>query len=259
MGKFIDMTGWAMKEHGVPDSRLTVLKRAKNRDKHVFWLCKCECGKQLEIRGDQIRKGIAKSCGCYQKEIAAQNMVQVGKSNKNKISEKRINYIGQQINMLTLIEPISDGGHLKWKCQCECGNYTFVSTSHLNDGHTKSCGCIHSYTEKQLSQFFNKQHLNYSREYTFDDLLSDKYHNLRFDFAIFDKDNRLKGLIECQGEQHYVPVDYFGGQTYFDQLTKNDNKKKDYCKAHNIPLLCIRNKNLNLNEIQNYVKEILSI
>jgi len=28
MGKLIDMTGWKMWEHGVPDSRLTVLERA---------------------------------------------------------------------------------------------------------------------------------------------------------------------------------------------------------------------------------------
>lgn len=258
MGKFIDMTGWVMKEHGVSESRLTVIDRAPSKDKHVFWNCVCECGTKLTIRGDQLKRGVAKSCGCLQKEIAAQHMVQVGKLNKAK-GIPITNYVGQKINMLTLIEPINDGERLKWKCQCECGNYTFVSTSHLNDGHTKSCGCIHSYTEKQLSQFFDKQHLNYSREYTFNDLLSDKYHNLRFDFAIFDESNHLKGLIECQGEQHYVPVDYFGGQAYFDQLTRNDNKKKDYCKAHNIPLLCIRNKNLNLNEIQNYVKEILSI
>ena len=252
------MTGWVMKEHGVPESRLTVIDRAPSKDKHVFWNCVCECGTRLVVRGDQLKRGIAKSCGCLQREIAAQNMIQVGKLNKTK-GIPITNYVGQKINMLTLIEPINDGKHLKWKCQCECGNYTFVSTSHLNDGHTKSCGCIHSYTEKQLLQFFNSCHLNYSREYTFDDLLSDNYHNLRFDFAIFNEANCLKGLIECQGEQHYVPIDYFGGQAYFDQLIKNDNKKKDYCKTHNIPLLCIRNKDLNLDEIQNYIKEILSI
>jgi hypothetical protein len=52
MGSFIDMTGWIMKEHGIPESRLTVIKRVENRDKHTFWLCKCECGNELEIRGD---------------------------------------------------------------------------------------------------------------------------------------------------------------------------------------------------------------
>ena len=30
MGKLIDMTGWIMKEHGISDSRLTVLSRAEN-------------------------------------------------------------------------------------------------------------------------------------------------------------------------------------------------------------------------------------
>lgn len=258
MGRFIDMTGWVMKEHGVPESRLTVIKRAQNRDKRIFWLCKCDCGAELEIRGDQIRSGVAKSCGCYQRDKASETMAITGKLNKTK-GVPVTNYVGQKINMLTLIEPVNNNGRLKWKCQCECGNYTFVDTSHLNSGHTKSCGCIHSFTEKQLSQLFNKLGLNYSREYIFDDLLSDKYHNLRFDFAIFDKNNQLKGLIECQGEQHYSPVNFFGGQEYFDQLTKNDQKKQEYCKLNNIPLLCVRNKYLDLDKIQNYIKEILSI
>ena len=29
----------------------------------------------------------------------------------------------------------------KWKCICDCGNTTIVSTSHLTSGHTTSCGC----------------------------------------------------------------------------------------------------------------------
>lgn len=28
-----------------------------------------------------------------------------------------------------------------WICQCECGNMTQVTTTHLTSGHTKSCGC----------------------------------------------------------------------------------------------------------------------
>ena len=172
----------------------------------------------------------------------------------------KIDLTNQTFGKLKVVEPApSKNGKTYWKCQCECGNYTFVDTSHLNDGHTKSCGCIHSFTEKQLSQLFNKLGINYSREYIFDDLLSDKYHNLRFDFAIFDKNNQLKGLIECQGEQHYSPVNFFGGQEYFDQLTKNDQKKQEYCKLNNIPLLCVRNKYLDLDKIQSYIKEILSI
>lgn len=258
MGKFIDMTGWIMAEHGIPDSRLTVINRANTNDKkHVYWNCKCQCGKELIVRGDQLKRGVAKSCGCLQKEIATKNMSQVGKLNKGKYWTE-VNYVGQKINQLTLLEPIHDENRnrWKWKCQCLCGNYVIISADKINSGHTKSCGCLHSGTELQLQQLFNKLGVNYSKEYTFDDLLSDNACNLRFDFAIFNKDNVLKGLIECQGEQHYSPVEYFGGEKYFQGLIKNDERKKQYCVKYNIPLLIVRNKYLNLSQIIQFVQEL---
>jgi hypothetical protein len=68
-----DMTGWVMSEHGVPNSRLTVVKRA---DDHVQtngihrarYLCKCQCGNEVIARGDIIKSGKIKSCGCLQIE-----------------------------------------------------------------------------------------------------------------------------------------------------------------------------------------------
>ena len=86
MGKFIDMTGWIMKEHGVPKSRLTVLKCtgkyvAPNGWKEYTWLCECDCGEhnKMELRGSQIRNGSIKSCGCLQRE----NAIDVGHKNKS--------------------------------------------------------------------------------------------------------------------------------------------------------------------------------
>ncbi|MDA7025020.1 hypothetical protein PJ311_00160 [Bacillus sp. CLL-7-23] len=29
-----------------------------------------------------------------------------------------------------------------WECVCECGEVTFVRTADLNNGHSKSCGCL---------------------------------------------------------------------------------------------------------------------
>lgn len=52
--------------------RLTVIDRfvgetgAKNRS--VRWNCKCECGNEVVVQGDALRKGNTKSCGCYQRE-----------------------------------------------------------------------------------------------------------------------------------------------------------------------------------------------
>lgn len=29
-----------------------------------------------------------------------------------------------------------------WKCKCDCGKETIVSQTNLQNGHTKSCGCL---------------------------------------------------------------------------------------------------------------------
>ena len=74
MGKFIDMTGWVMSEHGVPNSRITVLSRApdliKKDGKHeTAWWCQCSCGSDPFVGlGYNIKNGNTNSCGCYKRD-----------------------------------------------------------------------------------------------------------------------------------------------------------------------------------------------
>ena len=74
MSSFIDMTGWRMSEHGVPDSRLTVMKRApdviKKDGKHeTAWWCLCDCGSDpFTALGYNIKNGNTNSCGCYKRD-----------------------------------------------------------------------------------------------------------------------------------------------------------------------------------------------
>lgn len=71
--KFIDMSGWIMSEHGVEDSRLTVIKASDNRaaDGTIKWVCECSCGNICEISSCNIRNGKTLSCGCYKKDKAS--------------------------------------------------------------------------------------------------------------------------------------------------------------------------------------------
>lgn len=68
--KLIDMTGWVMAEHGVPDSRLSVVQASNSRaaDGTVKWICRCSCGTTCIVSGCNLRSGKTLSCGCYQKE-----------------------------------------------------------------------------------------------------------------------------------------------------------------------------------------------
>lgn len=55
-------------------NRLTVIgfshKTEKNR---VYWKCKCDCGKEIVVRADNLRNGHAKSCGCYKLDQILEN------------------------------------------------------------------------------------------------------------------------------------------------------------------------------------------
>lgn len=78
MGKFIDMTGWVMSEHGVPNSRLTVIERAEDGINSrgyplIRWLCECNCEKhtQIIVGSSHLRSGHTQSCGCLKNEKIA--------------------------------------------------------------------------------------------------------------------------------------------------------------------------------------------
>lgn len=74
----IDMTGWKMWEHGVPDSRLTVLCRiddyiSPSGNHKAYWKCICSCPEHniIDVVGSSLRQGLTLSCGCIQKERAS--------------------------------------------------------------------------------------------------------------------------------------------------------------------------------------------
>ena len=80
--------------------------------------------------------------------------------------------------------------------------------------------------------------IKYRVEYSFPDLYGIAQTKLlRFDFAIFDSENKIKCLIECQGEQHYKSVEEFGGNTQYKVQVENDNLKRLYAEKRKIQLV----------------------
>lgn len=53
-------------------NRLTLIKEIEpyvwGKRKYRKFLCKCDCGKDIEVRLDKMKIGTTKSCGCYNKE-----------------------------------------------------------------------------------------------------------------------------------------------------------------------------------------------
>lgn len=62
---------------------------------------------------------------------------------------------------------------------------------------------------------------------------------MKFDFAIFDNEDKIQLLIEYNGEQHYTPIEKWGGEEKLAIQQERDTRKIEYCKNNNIPLLVI--------------------
>jgi hypothetical protein len=100
-----------------------------------------------------LKKGHTKSCGCLNREVAAQ---------KAKLQYK--NLINQHFGRLTAIEYLgSDNkGSVLWKCVCECGNDNFITTSHhLISGNTQSCGCLKSIGESKIAILLSENNIKF--------------------------------------------------------------------------------------------------
>lgn len=103
-------------------------------------------------------------------------------------------------------------------------------------GHSRtiSCGCKQqSAGELKIATLLKENGINFQTQYRIDEF---SMYSL-FDFAIFDDDGNLLKLIEFDGEQHYEPIEYFGGKEKLLIQQERDAKKNKYCADNNIPLL----------------------
>jgi hypothetical protein len=75
MGSFIDLTGQKF-------GRLTVIERDKSKNScAVFWLCRCDCGKEVERRLPDLLHGYTTSCGCAVKQKLTKHGDSNGRNN----------------------------------------------------------------------------------------------------------------------------------------------------------------------------------
>ena len=64
--------------------RLTVVRKADNKNGRVAWLCVCDCGKETIVSSDKLRQGRTQSCGCLSVELT------VARSTKHGMSHTRL-------------------------------------------------------------------------------------------------------------------------------------------------------------------------
>ena len=113
---------------------------------------------------------------------------------------KAIDLTGQRFGSLTAKEVVYVKGVRKWKCQCDCGNITFVTSSKLKAGHTKSCGL-------NCPLKVTKNHFNFKGN------------------KFLEKDNYLVGL-DVKGDEFYVDKEDYEKVSNYCWTGQNNSGRK---------------------------------
>ena len=140
MGAYIDLTGQQF-------GRWSVISPSHvNRHGKWHWFCRCSCGKEATVNGSSLRNGGTKSCGCLNREVAAER--------------RTLDLKGQRFGRLIAERHIgiTKSRDYLWLCKCDCGNECIVRAHNLMRGNTKSCGCYHKYKAGIASRTHGQTH-----------------------------------------------------------------------------------------------------
>ncbi len=90
------------------------------------YLCRCECGKELEVWAANLASGSSTSCGC-----------------RAKYGRGYVDLTGRtfgELNVLRQSEAVSKYRGALWVCRCACGREVEIASNCLTSGNNKTCG-----------------------------------------------------------------------------------------------------------------------
>lgn len=63
---------------GARFGRLIVIRQIPDHRKNSYWLCVCDCGAEKVLTGNNLRRGLIKSCGCLNRENTSTRFMRHG-------------------------------------------------------------------------------------------------------------------------------------------------------------------------------------
>lgn len=138
-----------------------------------------------------------------------------------------------------LISDFYENDGSKITIQCNCGNLfntTFINFVSKSKNRCDECTRKKSKGEIEIERILLENDIPYKTQFS---IAECKYKSpLKFDFCIFEsKDfDKIRLLLEYDGEQHFEPISRFGGESSFYSQLEKDRIKNEYCAKNNLRL-----------------------
>lgn len=184
-------------------------------------------GKFQQVASEHIRGRGCRKCG-FEKE----------KSNFKDIQDKIYKIFG---SLVTIPNQPYINQVTKIKAICKYHGLFYSKPSDLLNGH--GCPfCKMSQLERNVMTLFEKYNITFEAQKSFEWLRNGK-NKYFLDFYL----PQYNIAIECQGRQHFKPINFFGGQEGYEKTLMRDKKKLKLCNDNNIQILYYTNET-NINE-----------
>lgn len=153
---------------------------------------------------------------------------------------------------------IYEGAHKKVCIICpEHGEFWQTPTGHVaNREGCPECKVKKSKIEQEVEKILKDSEILYETQQKFEWLKNKK--SLLLDFYL----PQYNIGIECQGSQHFIPINYFGGLENFNEIKKRDIEKKNLCDKNGVKLFYVfdnRSKNIIDKDNNIYNSNVYSI
>lgn len=228
MAELIDLTN---KRFGM----LVVIRKGNGRKTSggqyiATWICKCDCGNEIEVDGQKLRKGHTRSCGCLKKENKGSNFEDL---------------TGKKFNRLTVVRFIPKeertARQYDWLCQCECGNFIKANAYKLKQGLQQSCGCLKEEMKPRLGELTRKYKHSNKRLYSVYKAMIDRCYNENCKRYKNYGGRGIKVCDEWLGENGYdtfaewslktgYDINAEQGKYTIDRINVNGNYEPDNCR-----------------------------
>lgn len=201
------------------NKNIILLEEYKGINNKIKVKCKI-CEEEYKITPNNLLKGKGNKC---------KNCLRIKKTYKKEEIENRldgISIIGEYKNTCT-----------KTLFECnKCKHQWSALPSSILYG-TGCPNCCLSKGEKIIKYFLENRNIKFEQQKRFPNLFYKSHKNkLSYDFYLPE----YNLLIEYNGEQHYRPIDRFGGEKNFIEQQDRDKLKIQYAKNNNLNLLIIR-------------------
>lgn len=206
---------------------------------------KCECGNIFQTTFGKFKNRNKRKC----------NKCSIGRKNNDRLTLEEVNDFLSKNQLVSISDYVNSSSPITVRCRCG-RNYTTNFNKIKNGGRIVCPACTkgRSKIEVIVKDYLERISVDYLEQYKFKDLKSKPNVYYRFDFAIMDK-GKVLCLIELDGEQHYKPIDRWGGAEYLKNIKENDSVKEKYCIDHNIKLF--RMPYYKFNKIYDEINKIL--